>query len=161
MILHPTKTIAGRTATFNATNSGTSLNLTHISIGDTGGAIDDTRITLRHELERVPVFGNRVTTDQIHLDAVFDGPNAFWVREIGIWADTTLVYYWSTAGVELGYKSQQAEWLLGIDLALTEAVDGVIQVTAQAPNVSMTIAPYMATILKALCDTNRTMINGI
>ena len=42
MILHPTKTVAGRQATFNANNSGINLALTHISIGDGGGAIDDT-----------------------------------------------------------------------------------------------------------------------
>lgn len=160
MILHPTKTVAGRQATFNANNSGITLNLTHISIGDGGGAIDDTRTSLRSEREKVSVYGRRVTTDQIHLDAVFDGAAAFWVREVGIWAGSTLVYYWSTAGAELGYKSQNFEWLLGLDLALDEAVDGVIQVTAQAPNVGLTVAPQLATVLQSLCDTNRLVLKN-
>lgn len=160
MILRPTKTVAGRNATFNANNSGLELNLTHISIGDGGGAIDDARTSLRSEREKVAVYGRRVTTDQIHLDAVFDGAQAFWVREVGIWAGSTLVYYWSTAGAELGYKSPNFEWLLGLDLALDEAVDGVIQVTAQAPNVGMTVAPILATVLQSLCDTNRLVLKN-
>jgi hypothetical protein len=161
MILQPTKTLAGRTATFNAFNSGLNLPLTHISIGDVGGPVVDNLIALRHELERVPVFGSRVTTDQIHLDSVFDGPLAFWVREIGIWSGTTLVYYWSTTGVELGYKSQQTEWLMGFDLQLNEAVDSVIQITAQAPSISISIAPYLSTVLQSLCDTNRMVLKAL
>ena len=160
MILHPTKTVAGRQATFNANNSGLSLALTHISIGDAGGPIDDARTSLRSERERVSVYGRRVTTDQIHLDAIFDGAGAFWVREVGIWAGNTLVYYWSTAGAELGYKSPGFEWLLGLDLALDEAVDGVIQVTAQAPNVGLSVAPILATVLQSLCSTNRLVLQN-
>lgn len=158
MILRPTKTVAGRQATFNANNSGLDLTLTHISIGDGGGAIDDARTGLRSERERVSVYGRRVGPDQIHLDAVFDGASAFWVREVGIWAGSTLVYYWSTAGADLGYKSPGFEWLLGLDLALEEAVDGVVQVTAQAPNVGMTVAPILASVLHSLCDTNRLVL---
>lgn len=158
MILRPTKTVAGRQATFNANSTGINLALTHISIGDGGGVIDDTRTSLRSEREKVSVYGRRVTTDQIHLDSVFDGAAAFWVREVGIWAGNTLVYYWSTAGAELGYKSPNFEWLLGLDLALDEAVDGVMQVTAQAPNVGMTVAPILATVLRSLCDTNRLVL---
>ncbi len=158
MILHPTKTLAGRNATFNASHTGINLNLTHMAIGDVGGAIDDSRTALRSERERVVVFGEKVGTDQIHLDGVFDGAAAFWVREVGIFAGSTLVYYWSASGTELGYKSAGFEWILGLDLALDAAADGMINVTALAPNVSLTTAPYLATVLHSLCSTNRLVL---
>ncbi len=160
MILQPTKTVAGRQATFNAGSTGIDLTLTHMSIGDGGGPVDDTRTSLRSERERVSVYGRRVNTDQIHLDAIFDGNAAFWVREVGIWAGSTLVYYWSTTGAELGFKSASFDWLLGLDLALDEAVDGVIQVTAQAPNVGMSMASHMAVMLQALCNSNRLLLQN-
>ncbi|ADJ61735.1 phage tail protein [Herbaspirillum seropedicae] len=158
MILHPTKTVAGRQATFNASQTGLALTLTHISIGDSGGPIDDRRTSLRHERERVAVYGQRVNDSQIRLDAVFAGPESFWVREVGIWAGNTLVYYWSTEGAELGHKSPQFEWLLGLDLALDEAVDGQLQVTSQAPNLDLHLSSHLAVVLRALCDTNRLVL---
>jgi hypothetical protein len=158
MILKPTKTIAGRKATFNATATGSDLTLTHMSIGDVGGPIDDGRINLRNERERVACFGTRISNDQIHLDSIFAGPDEYWVREIGIWAGSTLVYYWSTTSVELGYKGANFEWLVGLDLTIDPTADAQVNVTAAAPNVGMTVVPYMATILKSLADTNRLVL---
>lgn len=158
MILRPTKTIAGRNATFNSGATGTQLVLTHMSIGDTGGPIDDSRISLRSERERVVCFGQRISPDQIHLDSLFQGPAEFWVREVGIWAGNTLVYYWSTTGAELGYKSANFEWLMGLDLAIDPNADGQVTVTAAPPNVGLTMAPSMAVILKSLADTNRLVL---
>lgn len=158
MILRPTKTVAGRQATFNATATGTQLELTHISIGDVGGPIDDGRTSLRKERERVTCFGTRISPDQIHLDSVFASAAEFWVREIGIWAGPLLVYYWSTTGAELGYKGANFEWLVGLDLAIDPTADANVTVTAAPPNVGMTVVPYMATILKSLADTNRLVL---
>jgi hypothetical protein len=158
MILRPTKTVAGRQATFNSTANGTQLVLTHISIGDVGGAIDDSLTGLRSERERVACFGSRISPDQIHLDSVFSGPAEYWVREIGIWAGPVLVYYWSTTGAELGYKGANFEWLVGLDLAIDPTADSQVTVTAAPPNVGMTVVPYMATILKSLADTNRLVL---
>ena len=82
MILRPTKTIAGRQATFNASANGTELVLTHMSIGATGGPSADARNSLRRERERVTAFGRRESLDLIHLDGLFNGPDAYWVREL-------------------------------------------------------------------------------
>lgn len=160
MIVHPTKTVAGRQATFNAANNGIDLTLTHVSIGDGGGAIDDTRTSLRRERERVSAYGKRISIDQIHLDALFDGDAEFWVKEVGIWSDQTLIYYWSTSGVELGYKSKNLEWMIGLDLAVDEATEANITVNPAPPNLLLTTAPQLSVILQSLCDTNRLILQN-
>ena len=159
MILRPIKTTAGRKATFNAQATGTELVLTHMSLGDKTGTMDPALTTLRNERERVVCFGKRISLDQIHLDSLFDGPAEFWPREVGIWAGTTLVYYWSGAGTELGYKSASSDWLIGIDLTLDPNADGPINITASAPNWALTVMPHIATILMSLADTNRTLLS--
>ena len=161
MIIHPTKTVAGRNATWNASRTGIDLNITHMSIGDTGGDIDDTRTQLRRERERVSVYGSRIDTDTIQIDAAFDGSASFWVREVGIWADSVLVYYWATTGSELGYKTGGSDWLLSCPLKLDSVEQGVMQITAPPPNILLTTAPQLATILKAMCDSNRLLLRRI
>lgn len=159
MILRPTKTVAGRKATFNASGTGTELVITHMSLGDKGGPIDDSLTKLRSERERSMVVGSKPTIDTIHIDAIFNSPAAYWVREVGFWAGTTLVYYWSTDGVELGYKAADFEWLMGLDLLIDPKGDGPITITAAPPNMGLTMAPALAAILQSLSDTNRTVLN--
>lgn len=158
MILRPKKTTAGRQATFNANSTGTNLELTHISIGDVGGAIDDTRTALRGEKERVPCFGQRVNLDHIRLDAVFSSANKYWVREVGVWAGSVLVYYWSTEGEPLGFKSDIEELLMGLDLWIDPDIDQSISFAVGAPNGGICFAPHLATVLKSLADTNRLVL---
>lgn len=158
MILRPIKTAAGRQATFNAAATGTELVLTHMSLGDKAGTLDPALKALRGERERVATFGQRISADQIHLDSLFDGPAEFWPREVGIWAGSTLVYYWSGAGNELGYKSGSGDWLIGIDLTIDPASEGPINITAAPANFGLTVMPHLATVLMSLNDTNRLVL---
>lgn len=159
MILRPIKTAAGRDATINAKANGYDLTLTHMSLGDKAGTLDPALKALRNERERVPCFGKRISPDQMHLDSLFDGPAEFWPREVGLWAGTVLVYYWSSDGKELGYKQPNADWLIGIDLTIDPNADGPINITAAAPNWTLTVMPHIATILMSLADTNRILLD--
>lgn len=153
MIIHPTKTIAARNAIFTAQNSGLHLDLTHMALGDTGGAIDDARTTLRNERERVPLFGERVSIDAIALAAMFDGPATFDVRELGIFSNSLLVYYWSTTAADLGRKTAGFEWLFRDTLTLDDADQAVLNIAVQAQVLNLTVLPQLLSFGKAIIDT--------
>ncbi len=138
MIIRPTKTIAGREATLDTSNRGVELVLAYAAIGDQGGLIDDTLTALRNERDRVPLYGSRVSPTQLHLDALFEnGVNAYWVREVGIFdTNGVMIYFWSTNGSELGHKSANMDWLLGLELHVDEAIEQ--HVTVNAPSALFT-----------------------
>lgn len=138
MIIRPTKTIVGREATLDTSNRGVELVLAYAAIGDQGGLIDDTLTALRNERDRVPLYGSRVSPTQLHLDALFEnGADAYWVREVGLFdTNGVLIYFWSTEGSELGHKSANMDWLLGLELHVDEAIES--HVTVNAPSALFT-----------------------
>lgn len=140
-----TFTDAGLSAALDASFAGLRLELTHIAIGDAGGAgYVPSRVQdgLVGERMRVAIEGGRkidATTLQVTapfalttaLATAF--PAGLPVREVGIFAGATLVAVWSQAAAPLFVLSPSFEVAVSFAIALDQFPTDSITVTLQPP----------------------------
>ena len=119
--LQPIITCAGLQAVLNASNDGLQAKLTHIALGDVGWQPDSNATALQQECQRIPISSSsRLQSNQLHITAVENGNQNYWVREIGLLlADGTLLAVWSDPEKALAWKSADVDLLLAFDLLLT------------------------------------------
>ncbi|WNO10440.1 phage tail protein [Teredinibacter sp. KSP-S5-2] len=128
--LVPTITSAGLAAVFNATNDGLQARLTQVVFGEQGWTPDQNATHLRAEKNRVDIEGgSRVNQTQIHITAIENGNQEYWVREIGfLLSDGTLFAVWSDAQQPLAWKSADVDLLLAFDMVLSALPDDSVVV---------------------------------
>ncbi|WP_294948238.1 phage tail protein [Sulfurivirga sp.] len=152
--IQPVITDAGLAAVFAAQNDGLAATISHMAIGDAAYTPTAARTTLGHERLRVPVHSaRRADSDRIHLEALFEGTEAFWIREVGFFLeDGTLLAVWSDPSQALGYKSADVAFLLALDLTLAAMPPDSVTVNATGPDVNLYIADHLAVITAAIAD---------
>lgn len=119
--LVPIITAAGLAAVFNATNDGLQARITEVVFGDEGWVPAQDATALRSEQFRVNVqAGTRINPTQIHITAIENGEESYWVREIGILlSDGTLFAVWSDPQQPLAWKTSDVDLLLAFDMVLS------------------------------------------
>lgn len=122
-------TQTGQTAVWNANNTGTSLNLTHIQFGSGNRAPSGTETALLIPQQAVAIAaGFSVSSTQIRMSGIFSGNQNYVVREVGLWAGdpavggSKLVGYWSQAAGDLAMKSPGVDFIFSHDMTLDAAV---------------------------------------
>ncbi len=122
-------TQTGQAAVWNANNTGTSLNLTHIQFGSGNRAPSGTETALLTPQQAVAIAaGFSVSSTQIRMSAIFSGNQNYVVREVGLWAGdpavggSKLVGYWSQAAGDLAMKSPGVDFIFSHDMTLDAAV---------------------------------------
>lgn len=122
-------TQTGQAAVWNANNTGTSLNLTHIQFGSGNRAPSGTETALLSPQQAVAIAaGFSVSSTQIRMSAIFTGNQNYVVREVGLWAGdpavagSKLVGYWSQAAGDLAMKSPGVDFIFSHDMTLDAAV---------------------------------------
>lgn len=138
----PTITDVGLAAIFEESNRGIEGYITHIALGDGGGAgytPDAGADTLRHERVRVPVGGGeRSGPFTITVQALLDDSPAFWVREVGfVLSDGTLFALWSDPTKPLLYKTAEGEVVFAFTLTLSGVPENSVNVALSGPDVSI------------------------
>lgn len=155
--LLPTFTTAGITAVFNATNTGLQAEISHIAIGDAAYTPDTGQTELQNERERIPVAGGaRVDWNRIHVTALAQGNESYWVKEIGFFLDDgTLLAVWSDPDNVFAYKMTDVDLLLAFDLILTPLPPDSVTVTEVEAPLLLTMAEECARCATALVDGMR------
>lgn len=122
-------TQTGQAAVWNANNTGTSLNLTHIQFGSGNRAPSGTETALLSPQQAVAIAaGFSVSSTQIRMSAIFTGNQNYVIREVGLWAGdpavggSKLVGYWSQAAGDLAMKSPGVDFIFSHDMTLDAAV---------------------------------------
>ena len=122
-------TQTGQAAVWNANNTGTSLNLTHIQFGSGNRAPSGTETALLSPQQAVAIAaGFSVSSTQIRMSAIFTGNQNYVIREVGLWAGdpavggSQLVGYWSQAAGDLAMKSPGVDFIFSHDMTLDAAV---------------------------------------
>lgn len=137
-------TVAGQAALFNASHTGTSLNLTHIQFGSGNRTPTGAETALLNPQQLAPIAsGLTVSPTQIRMSAIFGGEQYYVIREVGLWAGSpgsagaVLVAYWSQAAGDLAVKSPGVDFVFSHDMSIDSTVpDGKLTIladTAQAP----------------------------
>jgi len=137
--LIPVITRQGLASAWTADSTGVAAKIVAVVLGDQGYAPDREQAGLRNPLLRVPVAdGQRVSDTQIHVSAVVDGPQAFWVREVAFELDNGKVLaIWSDPNEPLAYKSGRFNFLIGFDLVLDALPVGSVTVVSTGANLSL------------------------
>ena len=138
-------TSEGQQAAWNASNTGISLNLTHVQFGSGNRAPTGTETALVTPQAYVAIAaGSRVAPDQIRLSALLTGAASFNIGEIGIWkgvpgqAGSVLFAYWSQAAGYLGSKAPGVDFIFTHDMVLSDAVAaGAVTVVADTSQSAM------------------------
>ncbi|MCE1186341.1 MAG: hypothetical protein LWW92_12130 [Rhodocyclales bacterium] len=122
-------TQTGQVAVWNANNTGTSLNLTHIQFGSGNRVVSGTETALLSPQQAVAIAaGFSVSSSQIRMSAIFSGNQNYVIREVGLWAGdpavagSKLVGYWSQASGDLAMKSPGVDFIFSHDMVLDAAV---------------------------------------
>ncbi len=119
--LNPTITQGGLQATFNAQNTGTQLELTHIGFGTGSYDPQGDETSLASEVKRVLISGGaRIAPAQIRVSAVWEEPNVECaVTEIGFYAGEVLFAVLSRAdGGPYVFKTNESGLLFSYDWTL-------------------------------------------
>ncbi len=138
----PTITDAGLNAILSASRRGLEGEITHIALGDGGGAgyePDPGDDGLHNERFRVAVGGGeRSGPATITLQAhVADSP-AFWVREVGfVLSDGTFFAIWADKAKPLLYKTADSDIIVAFTLALSGVPDNSVNVVVTGPDVNI------------------------
>ena len=138
-------TSEGQQAAWNASNTGISLNLTHVQFGSGNRAPTGTETALVTPQAYVAIAaGSRVAPDQIRLSALLTGAASFNIGEIGIWkgvpgqAGSVLFAYWSQAAGYLGSKAPGVDFIFTHDMVLSDAVAaGSVNIVADTSQSAM------------------------
>lgn len=124
--LNPVITEQGLQEIFNASNNGVNATITEVVLGDGGYQVLKntqglaTQTSLRQEKQRVQIAdGRRSSPQQIDLSFVAEGPEEFWVREVGFYLSSgTLLAVWSDPTRALAWKSASVPLIVGFELVL-------------------------------------------
>lgn len=144
--LEPVILDVGLSALFNQTQDGFAARITHIALGDDGHTPSRSQTGLRRERARYPVAdGRKVSPNQIHVTALADGPESFWVREVGfVLEDGTFLAVWSHPTQILAYKAAYVDLLLAYDLNLQALPADSVTVVSTGANLSLVLAEELA-----------------
>lgn len=138
----------GLAACWNAKNTGTTIEITHVQVGSGNRAPDGTEVELLDPREVVAIAaGSRVSPGQVRMTAMFQGNAlAYDIAELGLWkgapgaAGSVLVCYWSQATGVLTSKAAGVDFVFSHDMAISDATAaGVITVLADT-----SLAPALA-----------------
>ncbi len=138
----------GLAACWNAKNTGTTIDITHVQVGSGNRAPDGTEVDMVIPREVVAIAaGSRVSPGQVRMTAMFQGNAlAYDISEIGLWkgapgaAGSVLVCYWSQAAGILTSKAVGVDFVFSHDMAISDATAaGVITVLADT-----SLAPALA-----------------
>lgn len=144
-------TQAGQQAIWNATNTGVSLNITHVQAGNGNKTPTGTETALVSPKQSTPIAaGFSVSPTQIRMSAIFGTASSFSINEIGLWAGTpdapgsTLVGYWSQASGTLAVKSPGIDFVFTHDMVMDTALTGgsltILADSAQSAMLNMIMA---------------------
>lgn len=149
--LQPVITKAGLRAIWRPDNTGLAAEITHVVVGTAGYTPSNTQTALRNQVAKIPISdGEKLSDTLLHVTAVADGPQAYWVREIGfLLADGTLLAVWSHAADVLAYKPADADLLLAYDLSLTALPPGSVTITSTGAGLNLTLAEELAALATA------------
>ena len=148
----PVITTAGLNAIFNDQHSGLKSTISQIAIGDAGYTPSADQTELRAEKVRVTARAAReIIPRQLRVEALLDGPEELWIREIGFWLDNgVLLAVWSDPDTPLAYKSASTDLLLALDLAIDALPPDQITVQSSGPDYNMYLADPLAQITASL-----------
>ncbi len=151
-----TPTDVGLTEAFNAQQNGLSVEFTHIAVGSGAWEPDNTTTALMAEAERVPITAGQLTPpNHLHLSALIDGEHEYWINEIGIIGNgSVLMAVWSHPTIPLCYKSQGVSLLLSHNYILHAYPPEVITVNNPSPNLNLTLVSEMAAFATAIIKIN-------
>ena len=128
-------TAAGSSALFNAQNTGTNLNLTHIQFGSGNRTPNGTETKLVTPAQVAPITnGSKISSNQIRMSAVFTGSTNYSVCEIGIWAGdptksgSVLFAYWSQPSGNIAVMSAGVDFVFSHDMTLDSSAGAAINV---------------------------------
>lgn len=146
MAIAPIITTAGLGAVFNATHDGVNANISHIALGDGAWSPTADASELENEINRISISGGeRLGEHQIHITAVENGAQEYWIREVGFYLDDgTLFALWSDTDQALAYKAANVDVLLAFDLVLSAVPDGRVDVLGTG---GVNLAPATDTVL--------------
>ncbi|POA21581.1 phage tail protein [Pseudomonas sp. FW300-N1A1] len=149
--LQPVITKAGLRAIWRPDNTGLAAEITHVVVGTAGYTPSNTQTALRSQVAKIPISdGERLSDTLLHVTAIADGPQAYWVREIGfLLADGTLLAVWAHATDVLAYKPADADLLLAYDLSLTALPPGSVTITSTGAGLNLTLAEELAALAAA------------
>lgn len=156
--LIPVITEQGLQAVFNSNNNGVEATISHIALGDHAYSVATnenglaSQTALRNEQQRVPIAdGRRVTPQQIDMSFVADGPDAFWVRELGFYLqDGTLFAVWSNPDKALAYKSDLVPLIAGLELVLSTLPADSVTVHSNGLPLQLIMTREIATLSEAI-----------
>lgn len=144
--LKPLITKAGLAAIWNATSTGVKAEIAFVGLGDQGYTPTFDQPTLRGQVAKYPIAGGeKLSSSLIHLTALVDDNNAFWVRGVGFYlADGTLFAVWSSTGDPLTYKPAGGEVLLAYDLSLEALPADSVTIVSTSAGLNLTLAEPLA-----------------
>lgn len=140
-------TNVGLQAVLDAQNQGLTLRLTHIGLGDGAYTPTKQRTTLANRRVLLEIASSQVNASnyQLDLSAAAQGPEEFWVREVGIYDELgRLIFVWSHPSQSLGYKSEPSRFLIGLSLIVTEVPLGGITIVDQGQPLNLAIGDIEA-----------------
>ena len=148
----PVVTQAGLTAAFNADQSGLQIEITHIALGSGQWTPDETATALMTEEQRVPVAaGQVIPPNQLHVSALIDGPDEYWINEFGIIADGSVLFaVWSDPANPLTYKASNVRTVFNHGLILRAFPPGSITVANLTTDLHLTLAGELTEMATAI-----------
>jgi len=149
--LQPTILEAGLNALWLASNDGLAARITHIALGDAAYTPEQSQTGLRSERVRYPIAdGRRVSSRQIHITALADGPSEFWVREVGfVLENGQMLAVWSHPSMILAYKATSVDLLLAYDLDLAALPADSVTVVSTGAGLNLALAEEIAALAGA------------
>ena len=158
----PIVTQAGLTAAFNAEQNGLQLDITHIALGAGQWTPDATATALVDEQQRVPVTaGQVIPPNQLHVSALVDGPQAYWVNEFAIIADGVVLAVWSDPVTPLAYKAENISIVFSHDLILHAFPPGSITVSNLTTDLNLTVLEPIAELATAAVATQHRELHNL
>ncbi len=150
--LQPVITKTGLAAIFTADNTGVSARIGSIVLGTSAYAPNADQKSLISQVAEYPIAdGERLTSTLLHITALVDGPQAFWVREIGFKLTTgQLLAVWSHPTEVLAFKSADTDLLLAYDLSLAALPADSVTIVSTGAGLSLSLAGPLAAQANAL-----------
>lgn len=127
---------------FDASNTGIDVKLTNIAFGDGFKAPDGTEDRLVRERKRIKIGGgSRITADQVRIWGLWSSDTETGdIREIGIYAGTTLFAYYSRPeGTLISRKTAGGDFVFYYDWKLAEIPSNLITVVLD-PDAALALA---------------------
>jgi hypothetical protein len=148
----PILTNEGANALFNANNNGLQAVVSHIAVGTGVYTPLAGRTALQAETQRVTVAqAQKIDDFTRQMEALFDGPAAYTVREVGIFLNTgVLLAVWSSLTQTLSFKNANTELLISLQLRIADAPPN--SWTVAAPDASLTVAENLVANAGAIAN---------